>query len=99
MRRQSIATAAAIIALLAPASNDAEAANADRWLGLVIGDFTAGVILKGIFRPYAYGPSYDPHYFDPAYGPGYYGGTLYYYPHAYSPNYKPNPNYRHWTEF
>jgi hypothetical protein len=77
MRRRSIATAAAIIAFLATASNDSEAANADRWISPVIGDFTAGAILRGVYRPYAYGPLYDPHNYDPAYGPVYYGGTRY----------------------
>ena len=96
MKRRSIATAAAIIAHLAAASNDAEAANADRWLGPVIGDFTAGIIVRGIYRPYAFGPRYEPHSYDPEYGPSYYGGTRYYYPPAYPGNYK---SYRHWTEF
>src|SRR5262245_55690568 len=79
MRRKLLAMASVAIILSMAALNNAHA-DPQGWWGPVIGDFTAGAIISGVYGPYVRGPGYDPRYSGSEYGPSYYGGTRYYYP-------------------
>lgn len=94
MRQKPIAVVLITILLGITPLNKADA-NPQGWWGPVIGDFTAGAIISGVYGPYYYGPLSGSDY-----GPSYNGGTRYYYPPVrYPKNQKQNPYYKHWTEF
>ena len=90
---------ATTVCLLTTAGFNRAEADPGGWWGPVIGDFEAGVIIGGVFRPYVY-PQYDPQNSGSEFGPSYYGGTRNRYPPVPPPQkYKPNSPYKHWTEF